>query len=607
MNPHRWKKILLGCFALVAFFSTVASAQNAPQGIIVVPQGELTVDIRTDRPAYVLGQNVIITYNINQSAYIYVFDIDSSGTVRLVFPNQFSQDNFVQMGEHVLPDKNSYTFAVSPPFGSEFLQIVATTQPINLGQLNFGQVFPLIGTTPQAAQGVIQGAIQGLIPTGKVATAYTVFQTFGSTPTVLFGTLSIATDPIGAEIIVDGIFRGFAPKTFFVEATTHTVLVRKTGFLDASQLVSVASGETKQLFIRLAPAGNRNPLASFTYAPLNPIVGQAVMFDASSSSDPDGDSIIQYLWDFNSDGIFDAAGVRVSRVFNNPGAPRVTLRVMDSRGALGEQSQTINVTSVRRGPQACFTVTPGNPLVGQNVLFNAACSSDPDGFIVAYLWDFNNDGIFDASGVQVTRSFSAAGTRVVTLRVIDNSGLADSKSQTINIGNPVPVVTRGFVVSPFDLTHIKISVRGDQSWFTPHKFRITIFTDGTINEIRRDPPSGTAPLGIVPTPTGGSQLELNENISTGRIDYIIGFAPDTTKIGLDLRLDVDGDGNLEQRSDFVWLTADGSVLKHPLSDPLVLQFPARLFVPFDNNLRVCVTFSLGSDFSVTFCVNWRDL
>jgi PKD repeat protein len=606
MYTHKWQPITLIFLALITLASVTTFAQNAPQGIIVVPPGDLLTDIRTDRPAYVSGQTVLITYNVNQPAYIYVFNIDAAGTVRLIFPNQFSQANFVQAGEHLLPDNGSYTFAVAPPFGTEYLQIIATTQPINLGQLNFGQVFPLIGTTPQAAQGVIQGAIQGLIPTGKVATAYTVFQTFGSAPIVLYGTLNVTTDPDGAEVIVNGIFRGFAPKSLFIEAGTHTLLARKAGYLDASRIVVVQGGERKEIFLRLAFAGNRNPLASFTYGPPNPFPGQSVTFDGAHSTDPDGDPIIQHLWDFNSDGIFDAAGVRVSRSFANAGSHRVTLRVVDGRGAVGEQTQTIMVANVLREPQACFTVNPNNPLVGQTVVFNASCSLDPDGFIVAYLWDFNNDGIFEASGLQVSRAFATAGTRVVRLRVVDNSGRTDSVSHTLVVGNPIPTVSKGFVVSPIDATHLKISVRGDQSWFIPHKFRITIFSDGTINEIRRDPPSGTAPQAIVPTPTGGSQFELNENISTGRIDYIIGFMPSTSKLGLELRLDLDGDGDLEKRTDFVWLTADGAVLKHPLSNPFVLQFPAGFLLPFDN-LRICLTFSLGPEFSVTFCVSWRDL
>jgi len=42
---------------------------------------------------------------------------------------------------------------------------------------------------------------------------------------------------------------------------------------------------------------NQPPGANFTYLPENPVVGQAVTFNASESYDPDG-SIVSYEWDF---------------------------------------------------------------------------------------------------------------------------------------------------------------------------------------------------------------------------------------------------------------------------------------------------------------------
>jgi len=47
--------------------------------------------------------------------------------------------------------------------------------------------------------------------------------------------------------------------------------------------------------------GDTEPVASFTYTPLNPDTNEEVQFDASGSYDPDG-SIQSYEWDFNSDG-----------------------------------------------------------------------------------------------------------------------------------------------------------------------------------------------------------------------------------------------------------------------------------------------------------------
>ena len=64
--------------------------------------------------------------------------------------------------------------------------------------------------------------------------------------------------------------------------------------------------------------------------------------------------------------------------------------------------------------------------VGDTVTFDGSASSDPDGQIVSYHWDFDhrNGMQIDASGAQVTHRFTTAGEYTVTLTVTDNHGIA---------------------------------------------------------------------------------------------------------------------------------------------------------------------------------------
>jgi len=71
------------------------------------------------------------------------------------------------------------------------------------------------------------------------------------------------------------------------------------------------------------------PSASFSHAPSSPTAGETVSFDASASSDPDGD-IASYAWDMNGDGTTDAAGVQASFTFESAGSYAVTLTVSDA-------------------------------------------------------------------------------------------------------------------------------------------------------------------------------------------------------------------------------------------------------------------------------------
>ena len=77
---------------------------------------------------------------------------------------------------------------------------------------------------------------------------------------------------------------------------------------------------------------NQPPIASFTYSPVNPIVGQEIAFDASSSEDPDGDPLT-YQWDFDaSDGIgLDSTELNPTHTYLVPGTYAVTLVVNDGK------------------------------------------------------------------------------------------------------------------------------------------------------------------------------------------------------------------------------------------------------------------------------------
>jgi len=71
----------------------------------------------------------------------------------------------------------------------------------------------------------------------------------------------------------------------------------------------------------------------------------------------------------------------------------------------------------------------GNP--NSPVIFDGSKSSDPDGTIDMYKWDWDNDGFYDISSITTTHSFDSIGTYKVTLKVYDNDGATDT--DTINV------------------------------------------------------------------------------------------------------------------------------------------------------------------------------
>jgi PKD repeat protein len=91
-------------------------------------------------------------------------------------------------------------------------------------------------------------------------------------------------------------------------------------------------------------------------------------------------------------------------------------------------------------PQADFIWTPIHPNPSDMILFNASDSYDPDGYIKLYSWDWDNDGVFDENHTSPTstHTFDEVGYYPVTLRVVDNDNISDSKTKTVRVGNHPP-------------------------------------------------------------------------------------------------------------------------------------------------------------------------
>ena len=198
--------------------------------------------------------------------------------------------------------------------------------------------------------------------------------------------------------------------------------------------------------IKVIPVQSAPPTAAFDFAPANPNTGEVVAFDASGSADADG-TIILYEWDISNDGITDKTGMAITHSWPNPGVYPVTLKVTDNDGRIDVATQGVPVQvggtgGANQPPVADFDFDPADPPdvnLREVVNFNATGCSDPDGVIVAYEWDFSNDGVFDATGPDVAHIFHAGGAQIVTLRVTDDDGLPGFKTRVVPVEFVRPV------------------------------------------------------------------------------------------------------------------------------------------------------------------------
>lgn len=183
-----------------------------------------------------------------------------------------------------------------------------------------------------------------------------------------------------------------------------------------------------------SPVGNQNvPPTAKANGPYTGTAGTAIVFSASGSSDSDG-SITAYNWAFG-DGTTSNLD-NPSKIYASAGTYTATLTVTDDRGATGSATATVTVAPSGGGGSNQAPVArisgPVSAALGASVNFSGSTSSDADGTIASYAWNFG-DGT-TANGVSVQKSFATPGTYVVSLTVTDNKGATGSAQHTIVVG-----------------------------------------------------------------------------------------------------------------------------------------------------------------------------
>ncbi|MFJ2543459.1 PKD domain-containing protein [Microbacterium sp. NPDC087589] len=149
--------------------------------------------------------------------------------------------------------------------------------------------------------------------------------------------------------------------------------------------------------------------------------------DASTSSDADGDPLA-YAWDFG-DGT-TANGATASHAYASGGTYTITLTVTDSTSLIDAVTRSVTVA-----PNQAPTAVIGATTDHLDVALDGSDSSDPDGTIATYAWDFG-DGT-TGTGATVNHTYATADTFTVTLVVTDDSGTTSSTTRDVTT-TPAP-------------------------------------------------------------------------------------------------------------------------------------------------------------------------
>jgi PKD repeat protein len=124
-------------------------------------------------------------------------------------------------------------------------------------------------------------------------------------------------------------------------------------------------------------------------------------------------------------------GDRVQHAFATAGTYAVALTVTDNAGGAATAGKSVTVEPPNQAPTAAFTFA----CTDLRCNFDASVSSDADGIIAAYEWQFGDGET--AAGAIASHSFAVEGTYTVALQVRDDDGDADDASQQVTVTAPV--------------------------------------------------------------------------------------------------------------------------------------------------------------------------
>jgi PKD repeat protein len=226
-----------------------------------------------------------------------------------------------------------------------------------------------------------------------------------------------------------GTGTGATPSPQYSVSATYNVQLTVTDDLGQS-----TTSTPTALAIGSPPA----PTASFTSSPVTPTIVDSIVFDASSSSTAQGQTITKLAWNFgdgssiiNCPGDGACVGTRViTHTYSSTATYVVNLVVTDSAGRIGSHNATVTVIS--GNPEPLLTASPNSGTHPLLINFSSAGSKLYNGATVSsYAWDFGDGGT--STLANPSHTFSSAGTFTVRLTITDSKSRSGTATITVTI------------------------------------------------------------------------------------------------------------------------------------------------------------------------------
>jgi hypothetical protein len=220
------------------------------------PQFSLKLWLDKERGAtYAPGEKIKIFFQASRDSFVTLYNYDTEGRVKIIFPNQYSPHNFVRAGQ-----THSVEGQISPHTrpGMEFVQGFATTRPIFIGDkeknLISKEFMPEISKNYRTFTNIIKGIIVSMPPTVWTSSNILGYTVRAITPPPSYGRIVATSQPQGAKVYLDDAYRGKTPLNLDRVATgQHKIKLVMAGYQDWSSYVSVSPSRSTTVSVDLVP------------------------------------------------------------------------------------------------------------------------------------------------------------------------------------------------------------------------------------------------------------------------------------------------------------------------------------------------------------------
>ncbi|PCR89495.1 PKD domain-containing protein [Natrinema ejinorense] len=307
-----------------------------------------------------------------------------------------------------------------------------------------------VRTATPGATVFVDGEVVGVTPwSGErwVEGSYDVFiSADGKAPRQFTGVR--AGDTISTELVNDSLITGVTEPSFddtspsgSTDTSTETtgnnssepeLIVTNTDLTDAALETELRQIQDVQL------VASRFETSESAVA-----VGEPMTLTAGQSYSLLG-NITTYEWSFgdgNTTGRLSTSSR--THAYASPGTYTIELTVRDSDGNTDTSTRTVTVRDT--SPQAAFAPSTFDSQTGEPVSFDASGSTDAEGPISSYRWEFGDGS--SASGSTQTHTYASDGNYTVQLTVTDGGGNTAVREKTVTVTTPNARPTASFTSS----------------------------------------------------------------------------------------------------------------------------------------------------------------